>query len=137
MERDPDLNTNVRRDQDQEADFPPYGVSRGARTTLDAIRPTDTEHAGMMAFTASINLSGVGVRHFQEQTYSLGSSSVLLHCERTGKDKHANQGPKAVRVWICLKDAEKRRVRQELLTCESMCEYDACGSGNRTRAAAC
>ena len=128
VDTDPAVNPSADRDREQEVDFPPVGVSRGARTTLDAIRPTDKDLPGMTSFTSVTQLAGAGVRHFNEPDFGCGLSSVLIHCERirgrvTPGSKAMQKGPKAVRVFVCLEDAERDDVRLELMTCRLQCMY--------------
>lgn len=87
---------------------------RLSHSTLDAIRK-DVEESilGVLEWSGYFSLSGLDITHMHDEEYGLGSVFVLLRTERVGWDATAAQqggqgrvGPKGVKVWICLADAE-------------------------------
>ena len=104
--------------------------AREVLTTLDAVRKVDmATHpvVGVLSFSGYLSLSGLDVTPFHDEEYGSGSVFVLLRTEKIGWDaqaalagKDGRTGPKGVKVWICLNEAET--CGEEYKTCMKLGE---------------
>ena len=61
-----------------------------------------------MPYTSFTQLAGSATTNFHEEDWGLAASFALIHCERI-RAKDNKRGAKAVKVWICVEDAEEKR----------------------------
>lgn len=113
----------IKEDKKDDQDGAPKGVLRGARTTLDAVRKTSRPVTGITNYAGDVQAAGIGGHHLQENGFMLGGSSALICAERIGA---LPTSPKAVRVWIFLKDSGEPEVMEEYKACHASGQSTRC-----------
>lgn len=82
----------------------------------------------MTSYAAYIALLGISVTPFHGEAFDLGSSLVLLKCQTFSKCD-----AKAVKVWICIKDAERCRRELDIVLGRRKFGVTRCEKMNRLR----
>ena len=90
--------------------------ARIVKTTLETVRSSREPVRGVTAFSGYAQHGAIAVTPLHCEACRLGSSLDLIWCETLRDD---GEGTKAVKVWICLADAELLGVWEEYLSCLS------------------
>ena len=78
--------------------------TRRARTTLDAIRASKADLAGVTSNVNYTSFGGITYTPLHDEHYGLGSSLEMVYAKKIGAGLNA---PESCKVWIFLEDADQ------------------------------